>query len=129
MENKLSIVCVSAAREKLQMTAMVASVAAASGSKVRVFFSMNSILHFVSGSNIEVPAEGEFASLLTTEGVPEFKNLFQMAVELGDVELLPCSMALELANIKDKDLDLDFAPATGLTKFLSDAEGGQLLSF
>lgn len=129
MTNKLSIICISPMREKLQMAAMVASVAAASGTKVAVFFSMNAILHFVSGRKIEVPTEGEFGTLLTLEGVPEFKNLFQMAAELGDAELLPCSMALDLMNIKETDLDSGFSSSTGLTKFLSDAENGQLLSF
>ena len=41
MTNKLSIVCVSGTLEKLQMASMVASVAAASGDEVTVFFSMN----------------------------------------------------------------------------------------
>ena len=129
MENKLSIICISPTREKLQMAAMVASVAVAGGTKVVVFFSMNAILHFVSKRNIEVPVEGEFGALLTREGVPEFKDLFQMAVELGDAELLPCSMALDLMEIKAEDLDPGFSESTGLTKFLNDAENGQLLSF
>ena len=37
--------------------------------------------------------------------------------------------ALDLLKISHEDLDPSFGPPTGLTKFLSDAEGAQLLSF
>jgi peroxiredoxin family protein len=52
-----------------------------------------------------------------------------MAVEFGDAKLLPCSMALDLLEITDKDLDDGFGDATGLTKFLMDAEGSQVFTF
>jgi peroxiredoxin family protein len=47
MARKLHIVCVSGTREKLQMASMIASVAAATGDEVSVFFSMNAcqVLH------------------------------------------------------------------------------------
>jgi len=51
------------------------------------------------------------------------------AAELGDAKLLPCSMALDLLKITRDDLDPELGPPTGLTRFLSDAEGGQLLTF
>jgi peroxiredoxin family protein len=67
--------------------------------------------------------------LLDKKGVPPFKQLFQQAAELGDARLLPCSMAMDLLEITDDNLDSGFGPPTGLTKFLMDAEGGQLLTF
>ena len=57
------------------------------------------------------------------------KELFQQAVEFGDAKLLPCSMALDLLKISVDDLDPEFGPATGLTRFFSQTEGGQLLTF
>lgn len=129
MGKKLHIVCVSGTREKLQMAAMMASVAAATGDEVSVFFSMNAVKYFVKGNNDEAPAEGEFGALLDTKGVPTFRQLFQHAADLGDASLLPCSMALDLLKIGKDDLDPSFGPATGLTRFLSDAEGAQLLTF
>lgn len=129
MSRNIHIVCVSGTREKLQMAAMIASVAAASGDEVSVFFSMNAMQYFVKGSSAEPPVEGEFGTLLQTKGVPPFRQLFQMAVELGSVTLLPCSMALDLLKITKDDLDPAFGPPTGLTRFLSDAEGAQLLTF
>ena len=130
MARKIHIVCVSGTREKLQMASMIASVAATLGDEVSVFFSMNALLYFVSGRNGEPPVEGEFGTLIAqNKGVPPFRQLFQMAAELGEATLLPCSMALDLLKITQADLDPAFGPPTGLTRFLSDAEGAQLLTF
>lgn len=127
--SQINIVCVSGTREKLQMAAMFASVAAATGGEVTVFLSMNALPFFVKGRNEEAPVKGELGTLLGQQGVPPFKQLFQQAVELGDAKLLPCSMAMDLMKITRDDLDGEVGPPTGLTRFLSDAEGGQLLSF
>lgn len=129
MSRNINIVCVSGTHEKLQMAAMFASVAAATGETVTVFFSMNAITYFVKGDTKTAPAEGEFGKLLSKKGVPSFKKLFQQAAELGDAQLLPCSMALDLLEITQDDLDPVFGPATGLTHFLSHSEGGELLTF
>jgi len=128
MPRKIHIVCVSGTREKLQMAAMIASVAAVLGDEVSVFFSMNALLYFVKGHAADAPVEGEFGTLME-KGVPPFKQLFKQAAELGDAKLLPCSMALDLLKITKDELDPDFGPPTGLTHFLSDAEGAQLLAF
>jgi len=129
MSRQLFIFCVSGTREKLQMAAMVASVAAASGDEVSVFFSMNALPYFVKGHTDEAPSEGAFGTLLQQKGVPPFKQLFQQAAELGDAKLLPCSMAVDVMKISEDQLDPEFGPPTGLTMFLSDAESGQLLTF
>jgi peroxiredoxin family protein len=128
--SKLNIVCVTGTREKLQMAAMIASVAAATGDEVSVFLSMNAIPYFVKGHSQEAPVEGELGALMAAEkGVPSFKVLFQQAVELGDAKLLPCSMAMDIMKVTHDDFDSEVGPATGLTRFLSDAEGGQILTF
>jgi len=129
MPQKISIVCVSGTREKLQMAAMIASVAAATGDEVLVFLSMNALPYFVKGRAADAPAEGELGGLMAQKGVPPFKQLFKQAAELGDARLLPCSMALDLMKITKNDLDPELGPPTGLTSFLGDAEGGQLLTF
>lgn len=130
MASKLSIMCVSGTLEKLQMAAMVASVAAASGEEVTVFFSMNALQFFVKGNDdLSPPQEGEFGELIGVDGVPQFRLLFEQSVDLGDANLVACSMALDLLKITPNDLTLEFGPAMGLTKFLSDAEDGRILSF
>lgn len=129
MSQKISIICVSGTREKLQMAAMIASVAAAIGDEVSVFLSMNALPYFVKGHAVDAPAEGELGVLMAQKGVPPFRQLFKQAVELGDAKLLPCSMALDLMKITKDELDPEVGLPTGLTRFLSDAEGGQLLTF
>lgn len=129
MSRPMYIVCVSGTHEKLQMAGMFASVAVACDIPVTVFFSMNALLPFVKGHSADVPAEGEFSTLLKTKGVPPFKTLFEQATELGDAKLLPCSMAVDLLKIEESDLDPNFGPPTGLTHFLTMAEDGQLLTF
>ena len=129
MSRKINIVCVSGTREKLQMASMFASVAAGSGYEVSVVFSMNAMQYFVKGSSTEPPAEGEFGTLLQSKGVPPFRALFQMAAELGNATLLPCAMALDLLKVTRDDLDPALGPPTGLTRFLSDAEGAQIFTF
>ncbi|MGE5157168.1 MAG: DsrE/DsrF/DrsH-like family protein [Gemmatimonas sp.] len=129
MAQKINIVCVSGTHEKLQMAAMFASVAAATGDQVSVFLSMNALPYFVKGHAAQAPAEGGFGALLTQKGVPPFKQLFRQAAELGEAKLLPCSMALDLLKVTRNELDPELGPPTGLTRFLSDAAGGQLLTF
>ncbi|MHB1232326.1 MAG: DsrE/DsrF/DrsH-like family protein [Burkholderiales bacterium] len=130
MSRKIYIICVSGTREKLQMAAMIASVAAAVGDEVSVFLSMNALPYFVKGRTADAPAEGELGALMAQQkGVPPFKQLFKQAAELGDAKLLPCSMAMDLMKVTKEGLDPELGPPTGLTRFLSDAEGGQLLTF
>ena len=55
MADKISIIVVSGAHERLQMAAMVASVGAVSGNEVSVFLSMNALPYFVTGSAAAAP--------------------------------------------------------------------------
>jgi len=129
VSQRINIVCVSGTREKLQMAAMIASVAAVVGDDVSVFFSMNALPYFVKGRAADAPAEGELGALMAQANVPPFKQLFRQAAELGEAKLLPCSMAMDVMKITEDDLEPGLGPPTGLTRFLSDAEGGQLLAF
>ena len=129
MPRHIAIVCLSGTHEKLQMAAMVASVGAASGDEVTVFFSMNALAYFVKGDESKAPTEGKFGEQLDRKGVPDFRQLFQQAADLGDARLLPCSMALDLLEITEQDLEEGFGEATGLTKFLMDVEGAQVMTF
>lgn len=129
MAQRLSIVCISGTREKLQMAAMFASVAAATGTEVNVFFSMNALLYFVKGSDQRPPAEGEMGTLMAEKNVPPFKQLFQQAAELGDAKLFPCSMAMDVLGVGKDDLEEGMGPPLGLTRFISDAEDAQVLTF
>ena len=127
--SKISIMVVSGVREKLQMAAMVASVGAVSGNEVTVFLSMNALAYFIKGRDVTAPAEGEFGELMASKNVPDFKILFENAVELGDAKIYPCSMAVDVLEVKQQDLEDYLGEPLGLTKFLSDSADAQVWTF
>jgi len=129
MEGRISVVVVSGTLERLQMAAMVASVGAVSGNEVAVFLSMNALPLFRRGAPSSAPAEGPMGGLLTQKKAPPFKQLFEQAVELGDAKIYPCSMAMDVFGYQAEDLEAYLSGPLGLTKFLSDASGGQVWSF
>ncbi len=127
--SKICVVVVSGSLERLQMAAMVASVAAVSGQEVLVFLSMNALPYFIKGHTAKAPHEGEMGGLMAGKKVPEFKTLFEQAVELGDARIYPCSMAMDVLAVEQHDLEGYLGEATGLTKFLDDARDGQVWTF
>jgi peroxiredoxin family protein len=128
--NPLFILLCSDQHERLQMAAMIASVAAVSDRPVQVFVSMNAILTFAK----DTPADkryqgGAYSRLLKEKHAPDALTLFQQGKELGDLKLWACSMALDLQGWETGHLvDGLFDGALGLTKFLSDAENGQFIT-
>ncbi len=129
MSGRISIMVVSGSLERLQMAAMVASVGAVSGNEVIVFLSMNALQYFRKGSAPRPPSEGEAGRLLLDKKAPPFLQLFQNAVDLGDAKIHPCSMAMDLLGLGAGDLQPFVGEAMGLTKFLDDAQEGQVWSF
>ena len=127
--SKICVVVVSGTLERLQMAAMVASVAAVSGQDVMVFLSMNALTYFVKDDNSKAPHEGKMGDLIASKKVPEFKTLFEQAVELGDAKIYPCSMAMDILGVEQGGLEDYLENATGLTKFLHDASDGQVWTF
>ena len=127
--SKVCVVVVSGTLERLQMAAMVASVAAVSGQEVLVFLSMNAMSYFVKGNQDKAPHEGEMGALMAGKKVPEFKTLFEQAVELGDAKIFPCSMAMDVLGVEQDGMEGYLEQATGLTKFLHDAQDGQVWTF
>ncbi len=126
---KICVVVVSGTRERLQMAAMAASVAAVSGIEVTIFLSMNAVPHFVKGASIVAPSEGRFGDLIVQKKAPDFKTLFRQAVELGDAKILPCSMALDIAGIEANTLESFVGEPTGLASFLDAARDAQVWTF
>ena len=111
------------------MAAMVASVGAVSGNDVAVFLSMNALKFFVKDNMEKAPAEGEMGKLIEEKNAPDFKTLFQQAVEYGDAKIFPCSMAIDILEIKQDDMEGFISEPMGLTAFLSDASDGQVWHF
>ena len=111
------------------MAAMMASVGAVSGNAVTVFLSMNALEHFVRGKATEPPSEGPFGRLLVEKKAPEFKSLFEQAVELGNAKIYPCSMAMDVMGLGREGLEPYVGEPLGLTKFLDEAADGQVWTF
>ena len=62
--------------------------------------------------------------------VPDAIELFGQGKMLGEMKVYACSMAMDVAKIELDDLVEDLIDgAGGLTKFLADAESGQLIVF
>lgn len=127
--DKISVMVTSGNREQLQMAAMVASVGAVMGNDVSVFISMNAVKFFLKNSSDKAPAEGEMGVLIEEKNTPEFKELFQQAVEFGDAKIFPCSMAIDILGINQEDFEDFVSGPQGLTTFLSDASDGQVWHF
>lgn len=127
--DKIKVIVVSGALERLQMAAMIASVAAVSGNEVRVFLSMNAMPFFLKGSTAVPPPEGPFGELMAGKKVPPFRTLFQQAIELGDAKVHPCSMAMDVMGVEAAALEPYLSEPLGLTKFLHDSRGSQIWSF
>jgi peroxiredoxin family protein len=126
----LFILLCSGEHEKIQMAAMMASVAAVSERPVEVFVSMNAMYGFARESkNGQRYRGGEFSKLLVSRNAPDALTLFQQGKELGDLKMWACSMALDVLDWDMEHLSPDlFDGPLGLTKFLSDAESGQFVT-
>jgi peroxiredoxin family protein len=129
MSEKINVMLTTENREQIQMAAMVASVGAVSGNDVCVFLSMNALKYFVKGNDHKAPVAGNMGTTMQQKNVPPFLELFEQAVELGDAKIYPCSMAMDMLEIKSEDLFDYVGEPMGLTKFISDVNQGQVWSF
>jgi peroxiredoxin family protein len=109
------------------MAAMVAATAAAVGTEVIVFLSMNALGYFLKGDRRQPPAEGPIGQLMAEKNVPPFRHLFEQAKDVGAARLYACSMAMDLLGIEEERLEGCIDGPMGLTRFLSDASGGEIL--
>lgn len=126
----LNIILISGTREKLQMGAMIAAVSAVSDDEVNVFVSMNAMEYFlIDAADRRAPPEGKLGELLESKNAPPFMRLVEQAVELGGAKFYPCFMAMDLLGASQADLLPFMEKPMGLTKFMSDIKGQQVLVF
>lgn len=131
MASPLYILLCSGEHEKVQMAAMMASVAAVSDRPTEVFVSMNALAVFEKGRNAEKRYKGgAFSKLMIERKAPDAMMLFEQGKALGGLKMAACSMALDLHGWDlDNLIEGLFDEPLGLTKFLADAEGGELVVF
>ncbi len=127
---ELYILLCSGEHEKIQMAAMAASVAAVSERRVEVFVSMNALNIFRKKAGDGRYSGGEFSNLMSSANAPDPIDLFSQGKALGEMTIYACSMAMDVAKLDIEDFEDDVIDsAGGLTKFLADAESGQLVVF
>lgn len=126
----LFILLCSGEHEKLQMAAMLASVAAASERAVQLFLSMNAVLAFDKDASLDERYRGgHFSQRMQEGGAPDAIDLIMQGKMIGDLKVLVCSMALAINGWEEDQLIEGVVDEEiGLTKFLSDAEDGQLIT-
>lgn len=127
----LFVLVASGEHEKLHIAAMLASVAAVSDRPVEVFVSMNAIYAFAKDVEPRQRYQGgAFSKLLLERRAPDTLQLLQQGRQLGQLKIHACSMALDLLGWTVDNLVTDmFDGDLGLTKFLADAEAGDLVTF
>lgn len=126
----LYILLCSGEHEKIQMAAMTASVAAVSERPVHVFISMNAMYAFKNGLAADERYQGgAFSQVLKEKNAPDAMMLFEQGRMLGELSMHACSMAMDVLGWEESDLKESlFDGAMGLTRFLSDAETGELIT-
>jgi peroxiredoxin family protein len=129
IDKTLFVVLCSGEHEKIHMAAMMASVAAVSDRKVELFVSMNAIYAFGRHTAPEERYQGgKFSKQMLEKNVPDTMTLLGQGRMLGDMKAWACSMALDVLGWTPENLVEDlFDGELGLTKFLSDAEEGDLI--
>ena len=125
----LFLLLCSSEHEKIQMAAMLSSVAAVSERPVQLLVSMSAILAFKNGlADSQRYRGGEFSRSMLEKKVPDAMTLFHQGRLLGGLQVYACSMAMDVAQLSISDLVVDlFDGERGLTAFLSDAEQGELV--
>ncbi len=126
----LFILLCSGEHEKIQMAAMMASVAAVCDRPVALFVSMNALYCFKRGLEPDARySGGAMSDVLKDKAAPDAIELLGQGKMLGDMKVYVCSMALDVLGWALDDLTEDlFDETMGLTKFLSDAEDGQFVT-
>lgn len=71
---------------------------------------------------------GAFSKMMIEKKAPDAVGLFEQGKMLGGLKMFACSMALDVRGWElDNLVEGLFDEPLGLTKFLADAEGGELI--
>ncbi len=126
---KLAVVLLSSDLEKLHAGALMGSVAAMSGMTVYVFVSMDALEQFRK----DVIADKRFktgtvAPMLIEKEVPLYYDLIHQGIELGNLHLYACALAMDVMGWKKDELIDDVEEVIGVNQFFGLAEGAQIMT-
>ena len=134
-EKPLAIVLFSGTDDKLNAAAVMASGAAALGRRVHIFLQYWGLDAFRAdriaddhGLAPEAGAAGKAAvDALRAEGQAPWYETLTMAKELGGVEIMACSLSMDVLRITEDDLHELVDGTEGVTAFYLAADDAQLL--
>jgi peroxiredoxin family protein len=134
-EKPLAIVLFSGTDDKLNAAAVMASGAAALGRRVHIFLQYWALDAFRAdrieddhGLAPEAGAAGKAAvDALRAEGQAPWYETLAMAKELGGVEIMACSLSMDVLKITEDDLHELVDGTEGVTAFYLAADDAQLL--
>ncbi len=126
---KLAVVLLSSDLEKLHAGALMGSVAAMSGMTVYVFVSMDALEQFRN----DVIADKRFKTgtvgpMLIEKEVPLYYDLIHQGIELGNLHLYACALAMDVMGWKKDELIEDVEEVIGVNQFFGLAEGAQIMT-
>ena len=126
---KLAVVLLSSDLEKLHAGALMGSVAAMSGMTVYVFVSMDALEQFRK----DVIADKRFKTgtvgpMLIEKEVPLYHELIHQGIELGNLHLYACALAMDVMGWKNDELIDDVEEVIGVNQFFGLAEGAQIMT-
>ena len=133
-KSALNLVLISDESERVHYALVMASAAAATGRKVRLFLSMGALKALARGTQARpgwhdlTPSSGGLSAMdqdraHAEAGVATFEELLQATVALGG-ELMACEMGMRAAGLARHELRSDVAIGEGgVVTFLAAAEG------
>ena len=136
----LNLVIVSDLYERVHYALVMASAAAATGRKVRLFLTMGALKALARGTTDRPgwhdlsPSPGGLSPMdqdraFAAAGIATFEELLQATVALGG-EVMACEMGLRAVGLARHDLRSDIAVADGgVVTFLEAAEGSGPILF
>ncbi len=135
MNRKMAVVLFSGTADKLQAAATMVSGAAAMGVETHIFLTfwgLNAFRKDRAGQPLPMSAdygqEGEnVAKLMQEKQVPSWRDVLDMAAEVGDVHVHACAMTLDLMDLTQDDLLPMVEDVIGVATFTGLSEGAQLL--
>ncbi len=132
---KMSIVLFSGTADRLQAAATMISGAAAMGVETHVFLTfwgLNALRKDMAAKTLPMSVDygqdaENMAKLMEEKGAPGWREVLEMARDVGDVRVHACAHTLDLMDLTLDDLDPMVEDVIGVATFVSQAGDGQVL--
>lgn len=126
---KLALFLASDKFEKLQIGSIIASVAAVSGTTVKIFVTMGAMRCFEKErvERKEFLNIGEMGMALLRKNAPLYPDLLSQSRLMGDTKVYACSLALDLLGKTVEEMVPLFDDVVGVATFLGVSEGAQVI--